>query len=155
MSYSTTERSNRSYREMPAYVKIILLAQAVTILSLTVSMYQVYMNDFYFQEYIIGLFRSNIIANALLSTVTASLFALGTFLLLGSMGPSRRANKEWRHMSEVVEGSQRPSLPVLEAVEPLPRPRSTARRTRRRRLTVDTDKLFDSMRYFADDQRQN
>jgi len=140
---------------MPAYVKIILLAQAVTILSLTVSMYQVYMNDFYFQEYIIGLFRSNIIANAILSTVTASLFALGTFLLLGSMGPSRRVNKEWRHMSEVVEASQLPSLPVLEAVEPLPRPRGAARRPRRRRPTVDTDKLFDSMRYFADDQRQN
>jgi len=143
---------------MPAYVKIILLAQAVTILSLTLSMYQVYVNDFYFQEYIIGLFRSNIIANALLSTVTASLFALGTFLLLGSMGPSRRVNKEWRLMSEAEEASQLRSLPVLETVEPPPRPRSTARRPRHRKPSVDTNKLFDSMRYFADDaddQRQS
>jgi hypothetical protein len=140
---------------MPGYVKIILLAQAVTILSLTLSMYQVYVNDIYFQEYIIGLFRSNIIANALLSTVTASLFALGTFLLLGSMGPSRRVNKEWRLMSETEAASHLPSPPVLETVEPLPKPRSTARRPRRRRTTADTDKLFDSMRYFADDQRQN
>jgi len=140
---------------MPGYVKIILLAQAATILSLTFSMYQVYVNDTYFQEYIIGLFRSNIIANALLSTVTASLFALGTFLLLGSMGPSRRVNKEWRLMSEAEEASQLPSLPVLETVKPLPRPRSTARRPRRRKPSVDTGKLLDSMRYFADDQRQN
>jgi len=140
---------------MPGYVKIILLAQAVTILSLTFSMYQVYINDFYFQEYIIGLFRSNIIANALLSTVTASLFALGTFLLLGSMGASRRVNKEWRLMSEAEGASQLPSLPVLETAELLPKPRSTARRPRRRKPSVDTGKLFDSMRYFADDQRQN
>ncbi len=93
MSHSTTEESHHSYREMPVYVKIIVLAQAATILSLTLVMYQVYLNDVSFQQYVISLFQSNIIADATLSIVTASVFALGTFTLLGSMG-TRRAGKE-------------------------------------------------------------
>ena len=52
---------------MPAYVKIIVLAQAATILSLTAWMYQAYVNDVYFQHYVISLFQSNIIAGAVLS----------------------------------------------------------------------------------------
>jgi len=45
MSLSTTEQSNHSYRAIPGYLKIIILAQAATILSLTVWMYQEYLND--------------------------------------------------------------------------------------------------------------
>ena len=78
---------------MPTYVKIIVLAQAATILSLTLVMYQVYLNDVSFQQYVISLFQSNMMADATLSIVTASVFALGTFTLLGSMG-TRRASRE-------------------------------------------------------------
>src|SRR6266705_1496540 len=86
MSHSSTERSNPSYPAMPGYVKIIILAQAATILSFAVWMYQEYLNDIYFQEYVISLLRSNIIADSLLPIVTLSVFALGTFTLLGEMG---------------------------------------------------------------------
>src|SRR2546428_11696486 len=82
---STTERSNHSYREMPTYVKIIVLAQAAAILSFTVWIYQVYLNDIYFQEYVISLFISNIFVDVVLYIVTVPEFALGTFTLLGSI----------------------------------------------------------------------
>jgi hypothetical protein len=141
---------------MPGYVRIIVLAQAATILSLTIAMYQVFLNDVYFQQYVFSLFQSSIVADAILSVVTASVFALGTFTLLGSMGAPRRANKEWRLLSEQAKAKapSMPSLPVLEVVERPSRPRSTGRRPRQRKPRVDTDKLYDSMRYFADDQRQ-
>jgi hypothetical protein len=138
---------------MPGYVKIIVLAQAATILSLTVSMYQVFLNDVYFQQYVISLFQSNIIADATLSIVTASVFALGTFTLLGSMG-TRKASKEWSRLSEQAKAPPLPSLPVLETVEPLPKPRSTSRRPSTRKRRADMDKLYDSIRYFADDHGQ-
>ena len=150
MSLSTTEESHHSYREMPGYVKIIILAQAATILSLTVSMYQVFLNDVYFQQYVINLFQSNIIADATLSIVTASVFALGTFTLLGSMG-TRRASKEWSRLSEQAKAPPLPSLPVLETVEPLSKPRSTSRRPSPRKPRSDTEKLLHSMRHY--DQR--
>src|SRR5947209_20017172 len=86
MSPSTTEQSNHSDRAIPGYLKIIILAQAATILSLTVWMYQEYLNDAYFQQYVISLLQTSILADALLSMVTMSVFALGTFTLLGSMG---------------------------------------------------------------------
>jgi len=111
---------------MPGYVKIIILAQAATILSLTVSMYQVFLNDVYFQQYVISLFQSNIIADVTLSIVTASVFALGTFTLLGSMG-TRRANKEWSRLSEEAKAPPMPSLPVLETVEHPLKPRGAGR----------------------------
>jgi hypothetical protein len=138
---------------MPLYIKTILLAQAATILSFTVAMYQVYVNDVYFQQYVISLFTSNIIADALLSIVTASVFALGTFTLLGSMSSSRRVNKEWRLLSEEAKASHMPSIPVLEVVERPPTSQSARRRPRNRKPRVDTGKLYDSMRYFADDQK--
>jgi hypothetical protein len=138
---------------MPGYVKIIILAQAATILSLTVSMYQVFLNDVYFQQYVISLFQSNIIADATLSIVTASVFALGTFTLLGSMG-THRASKEWSRLSEEAKASPMPLLPVLETVEQPLKPRSAGRRPRRRKPRADVDKLYDSMRYFADDNGQ-
>ena len=138
---------------MPTYVKIIVLAQAATILSLTLVMYQVYLNDVSFQQYVISLFQSNIIADATLSIVTASVFALGTFTLLGSMG-TRKASREWSRLSEEAKAPPMPSLPVLEAVEqPLKRWRA-GRQPRRRRPRADVDKLYDSMRYFADDKGQ-
>jgi hypothetical protein len=135
---------------MPTYVKIIVLVQAATILSLTLVMYQVYLNDVSFQQYVISLFQSNIIADATLSVVTASVFALGTFTLLGSMG-TRKASKEWSRLSEEAKAPPMPSLPVLETVERPSKPRSTIRRPRTRKPRADMDRLYDSIRYFAND----
>src|SRR5713226_365128 len=145
VSHSTTEESHHSYREMPVYVKIIVLAQAATILSLTLVMYQVYLNDVSFQQYVISLFQSNIIADAALSLVTASVFALGTFTLLGSMSTTRREAKEWRLLSEEAKAQTMPSFPVLETVERPPKSRSTSRRPRSRKPRADMDKLYDSI----------
>jgi len=153
VSLSTTEESHHSYREMPGYVKIIILAQAATILSLTVSMYQVFLNDVYFQQYVIGLFQSNIVADATLSLVTASVFALGTFTLLGSMN-TRREAKQWRLLSEEAKAPPMPSLPVLDRIERPLKPRRSSRRPRTRKPRADVDNLYDSMRHFADDHRQ-
>src|SRR6266446_1399582 len=156
MSHSSTERSNHSYTAMPGYVKIIILAQAATILSFAVWMYQEYLNDIYFQEYVTSLVRSNIIADALVPIVTASVFALGTFTLLGSMRTARLANKAWRLLSEREEDShQSLLLPSLEPVEPSAKPRSTSRRRGTRRPRADTERILDSMRHFADDRRQS
>ena len=154
MSHSSTEQSN-PYTAMPSYVKIIILAQAATILSFAVWMYQEYLNDIYFQEYVISLLRSNIIADALLPIVTASVFALGTFTLLGSMRTARLANKAWRLLSEREEDSHQSLLPSLEPVEPSAKPRSTSRRRGTRRPRADTDRILDSMRHFGDDRRQS
>jgi hypothetical protein len=137
---------------MPRYVKIIILAQATTILSLTLVMYQVFLNDIYFQQYVISLFQSNIIADATLSLVTASVFALGTFTLLGSMSTTRREAKEWRLISAEAKAPSMPSLTVLETVERRPKSRNTSRRPRTRKPRADMDKLYDSMRHFADDR---
>jgi hypothetical protein len=117
-------------------------------------MYQVFLNDIYFQEYVISLFASNIVADATLSIVTASVFALGTFTLLGEMGTTRKLAKEWTLLSEQAKAPHMPSLPVLKVVERPSKPRSTSRRPRQRKPRVDTDKLYDSIRYFADDHRQ-
>jgi hypothetical protein len=152
MSLSTSEQTNHSHARIPSYVKIIILVQAATILSLTVSMYQEYLNDAYFQDYVISLFRSNIIADVLLSIVTMSVFSLGTFILLGSMGTTRRESREWRLLSQQAKAARMPSMPVLEVIEPASKPRSRSRRPRQRRPRVDTGKLYESIRYFADDQ---
>ncbi len=153
MSISTTEESHHSYREMPSYIKIIVLAQAATILSFTLVMYQVYLNDTYFQQYVISLFQSNIVADATLSLVTASVFALGTFTLLGSMS-TRREARQWRLLSEEAKTPPMPSLPVLDTAERPLKPRRTSRRPRTRKPRADVDKLYDSIRFFADDHRQ-
>jgi hypothetical protein len=154
VSFYTTERSDRSYSDIPGYLKIIILTQAATILSLTIAMYQVYLNDIYFQQYVIGLFQNNIIADATLSIVTASVFALGTFTLLGSMSSNRRVNKEWRLLSGEAKAPHMSSIPVLEVVERPSKSQIRPRRPRNRKPRVDTDKLYDSMRYFADDQKE-
>lgn len=152
MSLSTTEESHHSYRDMPRYIRIVVLAQAVTILSLTLVMYEVFLNDVYFQQYVISLFQSNMIADATLSMVTASVFALGTFTLLGSMSPRREA-KQWRLLSEEAKAPPLPSMPVLETVERPVKPRSS-RRPRTRKPRADVGKLYDSIRFFADDRGQ-
>ena len=138
---------------MPRYIKIVVLAQAFTILSLTLVMYQVFLNDVYFQQYTISLFQSNIIADAALSMVTASVFALGTFTLLGSMS-TRREAKQWRLLSEEAKAPPMPTLPVLKTVERPSKPRSTSRRPRTPKPRADVDKLYDSIRFFADDREQ-
>jgi hypothetical protein len=154
VSFSPTEPSDHYYSEIPGYLKIIILAQAATILSLTIAMYQVYLNDTYFQQYVISLFQTNIIADATLSIVTASVFALGTFTLLGSMTSSRRVNKEWRLLSEAAKSPHMPSIPVLEVVERPSKSQIRRPRPRNRKPRVDTGTLYDSMRYFADDQKE-
>jgi hypothetical protein len=138
---------------MPGYVKIIILAQAATILSLTLAMYQVYLNDTYFQQYVISLFQSNIVADATLSIVTGSVFALGTFTLLGSMS-TRREAKQWRLISEEAKAPPMPSLPILATVERPLKPRNRSRRPRTRKPRADVDKLYSSIRFFADDHGQ-
>ncbi|HVH16004.1 MAG TPA: hypothetical protein VNA15_09855 [Candidatus Angelobacter sp.] len=153
-SISAVERAGHSYREMPGYVKIIVIAQAATILSLTLWMYQVYLNDIYFQEYVISLFQTNFIADALLSIVTASVLALGTFTLLGSMGPARRQSKAWRLLSQRAKEPDLSPIPALEAVALPPKRQVRTRRPRQRKPRGDVDKLFNSMRYFADDTEQ-
>src|SRR5207245_11720703 len=152
MSHSSTGRSDHSYTALPGYVKIIILAHAATILSFAVWMYQEYLNDTYFQEYVTSLLRSNMIADALLPIVTASVFALGTFTLLGSMRTARLANKAWRLLSEREEDSHQSLLPSLEPVEQSAKPRSSSRRRGARRPSVDTERILDSMHQFADNR---
>src|SRR2546430_11181847 len=144
MSLSTNERSNQPYREMPSYVKIIILAQAATILSLTVWMYQVALNDLSYRHYIISLLRTSITADALLSLVTVSVFALGTFTLLGSMSTTRKQRKEWDLLSEQAKAPYMPSLPVLEAVEPPSTPRGRKQTPRSRKTRARTPQIFES-----------
>src|SRR5213594_4241417 len=148
MSHSSTEQSNHSYTAMPGYVKIIILAQAATILSLTSWMYQEYLNDIYFQEYVISLFRTNIIADALLTMAATSVFALVTFTMLGTMSTTRPENNQWVLLSEPEDAPKVSALPVLAAVEPASKPRSTSRRPRPRKTRSDTEKLLHSMRHY-------
>ena len=151
MSPYTIERPDHSYARMPGYVKIIIIAQAATILSLTAWMYQEYLSDTYFQEYVISLFRSNIIADAILTMAATSVFALVTFTMLGTMSTTRRENKKWLLLSEPEDAPKVSSLPVLAAVEPASKPRSTSRGPRPRKTGSDTEKLLHSMRHY--DQR--
>lgn len=140
---------------IPSHVKIIILAQAATILIFTIGMYQEYLNNVYLQEYVISMFRSNIVADAMLSMVTMSVFALGTFTLLGSMGTTRRASKDWQLMSQTAdEAMDMPSMPVLQVVELPPKTKRTRSRTRQRKTVVDTDELFRSITSFADAHKE-
>src|SRR5947208_14723471 len=144
MSLSTTKLSNQSYIAIPIYLKIIILAQAATILSLTVWMYQEYLNDAYFQQYVISLLQTNIIADALLSMVTMSVFALGTFTLMGSMRSGRGESKEWRLLSDEAKAPSIPSLPVVDTGERGTRPRRKSSRAGRRKPRAAAHKRVDS-----------
>src|ERR1700745_402835 len=89
--------------QVPRFVKIIILAQAVVILSFTIGMYQEYVNNLFLQDYVLSLFRSNIVADVLLSMVTVSVFAIGTLTLLGSMSTTRREKRELEFMTQLDE----------------------------------------------------
>jgi hypothetical protein len=145
----SVERDNQVLR----FVKIIILVQAAVILSFTIGMYQEYVSNLYLQQYVISLFSSNIVADALLSMVTVSVFALGTFTILGSMSSTRRM-KEWKDLSSITkEAMDIPVMPPLETVDPAPKARR-ATRPRQRKTRLDNDALFRSMSQYADEHRQ-
>jgi hypothetical protein len=138
---------------VPRLVKVVILAQAAVILSFTIGMYQEYVSNLYLQQYVINLFISNVVADALLSMVTVSVFALGTFTILGSMSSTRRM-KEWKDSSSIAkEAMGIPVMPPLETVDLAPKARR-ATRPRQRKTRFDTDALFRSMSQYADEHKQ-
>ena len=139
------------HRHVSGLAKFVILAQAAIILSFTVWTYQEYLNNVYLQEYIIGLLKTSLIANAILSLVTISVFALGTFTLLGSMSATRRQNDGWRVSPQPTDQFTKPApLPALETVEP---PTKTMRPGRRhqRKPRIDTEDIYRSMTDYAND----
>ena len=152
MEASSYPRSNVR-GNLPLYVKIIILVQAATILSFTVGMYQEYLNNSYLQEYTVGIFRSSLVADAMLSMITVSMFAIGTFTILGSMKTSKRFGREWTILSErELETLQMPTMPVPAPYE---QRRMTNRATppRRRRPKLNREDLYRSMADYAADHR--
>jgi hypothetical protein len=142
-------------KNLPGYVKIIILAQSAIILIFTIGMYQDYLNNTYLQKYAIDLLTSNILADVTLSLVTMSVFALGTFMLLGSISTNRRASRDWQLMTESAnEALDMPKMPVLEVVEARPKTAGSRPRTRRRRSSIDTEQLFRSIRTYADSRQE-
>jgi hypothetical protein len=142
---------NDSENHIPRTFKIIILAQAAVILSFTVAMYQEYVNNLYLQQYVLNLFRTNMVADAMLSMVTISVFAIGTFTLLGSMSTSRKL-KEWNALSDEAEEMEILTMPVLETVmSPVPRARKPRRRARQRTPRVDNDAIYRSMARYAEE----
>jgi hypothetical protein len=131
---------------IPPFAKIIILAQAAIILAFSVAMYQEYLSNAYLQQYIIALFTSNIIADATLSVVTASVFAVGTFTLLGSMS-SKKPTREWR-ISETSDWE--PDLPAMPALETLPQPKSTTRKPRQRKRRANNNDIFRAMSRYSE-----
>ena len=133
----------------PRIVKIIILAQAAVILSFTIGMYQEYGNNLYLQQYVVGLFKSNIVADAILSMATVSVFAIGTFTLLGSMYSTKKL-KQWTNLSaEMEESTSLPVMPVLETVEPRPTSLQTRRQSRPRKPKANNNDLYRSMTRYA------
>ncbi len=156
MAPSFDEESDE-HRHVSGLIKFVILAQAAIILSFTVWTYQEYLNNVYLQEYIISLFRTSLIADAILSMVTISVFALGTFTLLGSMSSRHRENGEWsvspQPADKGFELMSEPSVPLLEtAGPPTPKVPRTSRR-RHRKPRIDADDLYRSMLQYTDDQR--
>ena len=131
------------HRNIPRFAKIIILTQAAIILAFSVGMYQEYLNNAFLQQYVIGLFTSNIIADATLSMVTASVFALGTFTLLGSMN-SKNTNKEWKTLSHGPD--LEPDLPAMPVLERATQVKSTTRKPRqRKKRRADNADIFRAM----------
>ena len=144
-----------SVNHIPIQFKIIILVQAVVILAFTVGMYQEYLNNSYLQSYVVNIFSSNIVADVMLSMVTVSVFAIGTFTLLGSMNSNRGVDKELRLLSEPAEDEmEMPAMPVLESASQVPSGKRPTRRSRPRRLRVTADDLFRSMTQYADDHKE-
>ena len=130
------------HRNIPRIAKIIILTQAAIILGFTVGMYEEYLNNPYFQQYVVAIFTSTIMAEATLSMVTASLFALGTFTLLGSMS-SKRKNSEWEILSKTTDLElDSHAVPVLQIV---PQPKSTTRKPRQRKRRPNNNDIFRAM----------
>jgi hypothetical protein len=158
----STNPLSKSRGNMPLYVKIIILVQAAVILSFTVGMYQDYLNNSYLQEYAVRVFTSSLVADAMLSMVTISMFAIGTFTLLGSMSSTKRLSKQWRLPPE--EKTRRLSMPLVPVPDMLDRApvakrrtnrrrESTTSRTRQRRPRVDKEHLYQSMVNYAETHR--
>jgi len=139
-----SEETTARHSHVPRFAKAIILAQAAVILVFTVAMYQDYVNSVYLQQYVITLLTSNIIADAALSMITASVFALGTFTLLGSMGTAKETNRELKLLSETPDESfDMPTMPILETVA------STGTRTRnprRRKPRANNEDIYRSMK---------
>lgn len=151
---SSSERKP-SVNHIPIQFKIIILVQAAVILAFTVGMYQEYLNNSYLQSYVVNIFSSNIVADMTLSMVTVSVFAIGTFTLLGSMNSNRRVEKEMKIISEPVEEEmEMPAMPVLESASQVPTGKRPTRRSRPRRPRVSAYDLFRSMTQYADDQKE-
>ena len=149
------EEKDDHYNHIPRIVKIVILAQAAVILTFTIGMYQEYVSNLYLQQYVVSLFRSNIVADALLSMVTVSVFAIGTFTLLGSMSTTKKIN-DWKVLSEETEETMDiPVMPVLETAEPAPSTSKARRRPRQRKPKLDNDDLFRSITRYAEDRRQS
>ena len=139
---------------LPRIVKIIILVQAAVILSFTVGMYQEYGNNLYLQQYVVGLFKSNIVAGVILSMVTVSVFAIGTFTLLGSMYSTKKLN-QWTNLSEETEESTSlPVMPVLETVESRPTSLQTRPQSRPRKPKANNDDLYRSMTRYAEKSQE-
>jgi len=150
----TNSRGNR-LNNLPWYVKTIILAQSIIILIFTIGMYQEYLSNAYLQQYVIALLTSNLVADAMLSMVTMSVFALGTFMVLGSMSTSRKAGKDWRLMTESAHRAlDMPSMPVLEVVQPTSKPRKPTSQTRRRKASPRTDEIFRSMTTYTESREE-
>ena len=144
-----------SVNHIPLQFKIMILVQAAVILVFTVGMYQEYLNNSYLQSYVISLFSSNIVADVMLSMVTVSVFAIGTFTLLGSMSSNRRVDKEWKILSEPLEEEmEMPAMPLPESASQTANGRRPTRRSRPRRPRVSADDLFRSMTQYADGHKE-
>jgi len=114
-------------------------------------MYQEYLNNSYLQEYVINLFRSNIVADAILSMVAVSVFAIGTLTLLGSLSTTKRLDKALEALSEQISDSaEMPAMPALETVEP-PKTQRTSRR-RQRKPRLEPEQIYRSMVKYSDDR---
>ena len=79
------------------------------------------------------------------------LFLASTTRARTRKGTTRRENKKWVLLSEPEHAPKVSSLPVLAAVEPASKPRSTSRRPRPRKTGSEMEKLLHSMRHY--DQR--
>lgn len=134
-------------------VKTVIVVQAAVILSFTIGMYQEYLSNAYLQDYVVSLFTSNIVADTLLSAVTVSVFAIGTFTLLGSMSSTRRTGKEWKDLSTIEEeGLSIPSMPVLEKIDP-PVARKSLPKSRRPRQRIDNEQIFRSLTQYTQNKK--
>ena len=135
---------------LAAHIKMVILVQAAVILAFSVAMYEEYVNNVYLQQYIVQVFTSNIVAEAALSVITASVFAIGTFTLLGSMNTSTRVKREWPRLSEPLNEDLVVSpLPVLARIEAKAKPENSSPRPGGRKRRSSNDDLFSSMTRYA------